>query len=169
MANIITSKTKPLSDDGVTEGETLEYSLAADALGGLAEEIAKRQEKLAKSKAYTELQILQGRYVENEKAMREGLGYKKGEVANDESTVRGECFVATLGKSSNSTTVIDKKGLVKWIEENFSKEELMELVKFGITDLREYLPKKSFEQFTKTERTGSRKLVLKRHAEDPDG
>ena len=169
MATIITSKTKRLPDDGITEGETLEFSLAADSLGGLAEEIAKRQEKLAKSKAYGELALLQARYVEDEAALCEGLGYKKGAVADDESTVRGNVFVATLGKSSNSTTVIDKKGLVMWIEKNFSKEELLELVKFGITDLRSYLPKTAFEHYTKTERTGTRKLVLKRHAEDPDG
>ncbi len=170
MATIHTAqKNKPALDDGVTEGELLGHSLAADALGGLAEEIGRRQEKLKKSKAYKELGILQGQYVEAEKALREGMGYKKGAVAEDESTVRGNAFIATLGQSSNSTTVTDKKGLIAWIEENFSKEELMELIKFGITDLRSYLPKKAFEEYTETKRTGTRKLTLKRHAEDPDG
>ncbi len=170
MATIHTAqKNKPALDDGVTEGELLAHSLAADCLGELAEEIGRRQEKLKKSKAYKELGILQGRYVEDELAMRDGLGYKKGAVAEDESTVRGNAFIATLGQSSNNTTVIDKEGLVKWIEENFSKDDLMELVKFGITELRSYLPKKSFEQFTKTERTGPRKLTLKRHAANTDG
>ena len=161
-------KLAPTLDDGITEGELLGHSLAADALGELAEEITKRHGKISKSKAYRELALLQARYVEDEKALREGLGYKKGEVAEDEAEVRGDCFVATLGKASNSTTVIDKTGLVAWIEENFSKEELLALLKFGITDLRSYLPKKAFEEFTKTERTGTRKLVLKRHAADPD-
>ncbi len=173
MATIHTSKGKtkkmqPVIDDEITEGETLDFSLAADSLGGLAEEIEKRHKKLTDSKAYKELSLLQARYVEDEKAMRDGLGYKKGAVAEDESTARGDTFVATLGQSANNTTVIDKEGLVKWIEENFSKEELLALVKFGITDLRSYLPKKSFEKFTKTERTGNRKFALKRHAADPD-
>lgn len=170
MATIHTSKKKDEAYEGLGE-ETVadEFSLAADSLGGLAEEIAKRQDKLAKSKAYKELAVLQIQYAEHEKALREGLGYKKGAVAEDESTVRGDYFVATLGQSSNSTTVTDKEGLAKWIEANFSKDELLALIKFGIGDLREYLPKKSFEKFTKTERTGGRKLTLKRHAADPDG
>ncbi len=170
MATIHTSKmkTEAKPDDGITEGELLGYSLAADNLGRGAEDIAKRQKKLTESKAYKELALLQARYVEDETALREGLGYKKGEVADEESEVRGDTHLAILGKSSNQTTVIDKKGLVKWIEENFSKEDLLALVKFGITELRSYLPKKSFEEFTKTERTGTRKLTLKRHTADDE-
>ena len=168
MATIHTTTTKSEStlDDGVTEGELIGHSLAADVLGCLAEDIALRQKKLTGSKAYKELAMLQARYVDDETALREGLGYKKGEVANEESTVRGDAFVATLGKSSNSTTVTDKEGIVKWIEENFSKEELLALIKFGITELRSYLPKNAFEDFTETKRTGTRKLTLKRHTAD---
>ncbi len=170
MATIhVQEKTEPQLDDGITEGELLGHSLAADALGSLAEEITKRHGKISNSKAYKELALLQARYVEDEKALREGLGYKKGEIAEEEAEVRGDAFLAILSKSSNSTTVIDKDGLVKWIEENFSKEDLMALVKFGITELRSYLPKNAFEMFTETKRTGTRKLTLKRHAEDPDG
>jgi hypothetical protein len=93
--------------------------------------------------------------------VRDELGYKKGAVAEEESTITGLQFRATLSKGSNQTTVIAKEKLINWIEENFSKAELMELVKFGITELRSYLPKSVFDQFTKTERTGTRKLVIK--------
>lgn len=173
MATIHTSKTKAKKMtatqevyEGLAEGKSANDCWQADELGQLEEEIAAAQTKLANSKAFKELQKLQAKHADATNAVRHECGFKKGEVANEETIKRGQYFVAVLGQSSNSTTVADKKGLVKWIEENFSKDELMELVKFGITELRSYLPKKAFEKFTKTERTGTRKLALKRHTDD---
>ncbi len=151
--------------EGLTEGKAAEGCWQADELGQLEEEIAAAQTKMANSKVFKELEKLQSKHADATNAVRVECGFKKGAVADEETTMRGQYFVAVLGQSSNSTTVIDKKGLVAWIEENFSKDELMELVKFGITDLRSYLPKKAFEKFTKTERTGTRKLALKRHTD----
>jgi hypothetical protein len=173
MATIHLSKTKKKTTkksvtqevyEGLTEGEAA-VCWQADELGQLEEEIAEAQTKLANSKPFKALQVLQAKHGDATDAVRAACGYKKGAVADDDIDKKGEYFRATLGKSSNSTTVIDKKGLVAWIEKNFSKEELMELVKFGITELRSYLPKKAFEKFTKTERTGTRKLSLKRHTD----
>lgn len=151
-------KTLALAEDGVEE---VLHCEAADFLGDLEAEIATAQEKLAKSVHYKELARLQGLHTLATSTVREELGYEKGAVAEEETTITGLRFRATLSKSANSTAVIDKPGLIKWIEESFSKAELMELVKFGITELRSYLPKTAFEKFTKTERTGNRKLVLK--------
>ncbi len=157
---IHTTKTKAelISDEGIEE---VLHSGATDFLGDLEAEMATVQGKLCKSKHYAELQRLQGVYSEAVDHVREELGYKKGAVAEEESTITGLRFRAILSKAANNTTVTDKAKLIAWIEKNFSKAELMELVKFGITELRSYLPKTVFEEFTKTERTGTRKLVIK--------
>ncbi|KKL76485.1 hypothetical protein LCGC14_2044460, partial [marine sediment metagenome] len=130
-------------------------------LGDLEEQIATAQANVQKSKHYVKLTHLKALHAEAVDDLREELGFVKGAVANDESTNTGLRFRAILGKAANATTVIDKAGLIKWIEESFSKDELMALMKFGIGDLRSYLPKNAFEKFTKTERTGTRKLELK--------
>ena len=101
--------------------------------------------------------------------MRKKLGYVKGEIAEEESSMVGKRFRVTLSKSANSTTVINKKGLLSWIKENSSKAQLMDFIEFGTVKLRNYLPKNVFDTFTKTERTGNRKLVVKpfRSLNDP--
>ncbi len=169
MATIHTSKTKKAATqevyEGLGEGAVASECWQADELGQLEEAIAAAQTKLAGSKAFKALQKLQAKHADATDAVRHECGYKKGAVADEETEQRGAYFIATLGQSSNATTVIDKKGLAEWIESNFSKEELLELVKFGITELRNYLPKKAFEKFTKTERTGTRKLALKRYTD----
>lgn len=137
------------------------YSAAADAIGDLEITIAACQKKLSESKAFLELQRLQTQYAVAEETLRKKLGYVKGEIAEEESSVVGKRFRVTLSKSANSTTVINKKGLLKWIEENFSKTQLMDFIEFGTAKLRSYLPKNVFDTFTKTERTGNRKLVVK--------
>lgn len=137
------------------------YCAAADVIGDLEIAIAACQEKLSKSKAFREMQDLQTQYTDAVEAVRRELGYVKGEVADEESSVTGKRFRVTLSKSANSTTVINKKGLLSWIEKNFSKAELLDFIKFGIAELRSYLPENVFDTFTKTERTGNRKLVVK--------
>lgn len=162
MSTIHTGKTavkvEPVAEEGIEE---VLHSLQTDILGELEAAIATTQEKLVKSKPYRDLATLQGLHAEKVMLVRAELGYVKGAVADEEATVTGLQFRAVLSKSANSTTVVAKEKLIKWIEENFSKAELMELVKFGIGDLRSYLPKSVFDQFTKTERTGTRKLVIK--------
>lgn len=162
MVTIHTSKTE-VKEEAVTEEgiEEVLHSVQTDILGDLEEQIATTQEKVKKSKHFVELKRLQELHEEKIMLVRAELGYVKGAVANDEASITGLRFRANLSKSANSTTVTDKAGLIKWIEDSFSKKELMELVKFGITELRSYLPKTAFETFTKTERTGTRKLVLK--------
>lgn len=151
-------KVEAIAEEGIEE---VLHSGATDFLGDLEAKIATVTEKLRKSKHAAELVRLQGVYSEAVDRVRTECGYVKGAVALEESTITGLRFRAVLSKAANSTTVVEKEKLIKWIEENFSKAELMELVKFGIGDLRSYLPKSVFEQFTKTERTGNRKLVIK--------
>lgn len=159
---IHTTKTEAQEETITEEGiEEVLHSADTDTLGDLEEQMATAQARLVKSKAYVELARLQGLHTDAIDAVRVELGYVKGAVAEEESSITGLRFRAVLSKAANSTTVTDKAGLIKWIETNFSRAELMELVKFGITELRSYLPKTAFETFTKTERTGTRKLVLK--------
>jgi len=159
---IHTTKTEA-KDEAVTEEgiEEVLHSAQTDLLGDLEEQIATAQAKVQKSKHYVELTRLKELHTQTTDAVRTELGYVKGAVANDEASITGLRFRAVLSKSANATFVTDKAGLIKWIEDSFSKKELLELVKFGITELRSYLPKTAFETFTKTERTGNRKLVLK--------
>ncbi len=162
MATIHTGKTALKTEEITEEGiEQVLHSGATDFLGDLEAKIATMQEKVKKSKYFAELTRLQGVHQEAIDVVREELGYVKGAVANDESTITGLRFRATLSKAANSTMVDDKEGLIKWIEESFSKAELMAMIKFGIGELKSYLPKTAFEKFTKTERIGNRKLVLK--------
>ena len=146
------------TEEGIEE---VLHSTATDFLGDLEEQIATAQEKVKKSKHFVELKRLQDLHEEAIAAVREELGYVKGAVANDDKSITGLRFRAILSKSANSTMVSDKAGLVKWIEASFSKAELMELMKFGIGELKSYLPKKAFDEFTTTKRVGTRKLVLK--------
>ncbi len=155
---IHTTKEATVSEEGIEE---VLHSNATDFLGDLEAKIATMQEKVKKSKYFAELQRLQGVHDEAIDAVREELGYVKGAVANDDKSITGLRFRAVLGKSANSTKVTDKAGLIKWIEESFSKAELLALMKFGIGELKSYLPKNAFDEFTTTERTGPRKLVLK--------
>lgn len=164
MATIHVSdaKQEPAFDD-IAEG-AVETWAGADVAGDLEERLVAAQQKLANSKVFKTVQTLQSEYEDAVEAVREKCGYKKGAVADEETSVRGEQFTAILGQSNNATTVTDTAGLAEWIEKNFSKEELLELVKFGIGDLKTYLPGKTFDKFTKTERTGTRKLVIKKHS-----
>lgn len=159
MAVTIHAKqTEVKTEEGIEE---VLHCAAVDALGDLEAEIATAQDKLSKSAHYKELSRLTTLHAEAITSVCDELGYVKNAVAEDETTVTGLRFRAVLSKSANSTTVTDKAGLIKWIEKSFSKAELMELMKFGVTELRSYLPKTAFETFTETKRTGNRKLVLK--------
>ena len=162
MVTIHTGKTEVKAEAILEDGiEEVLHSAQTDVLGELEAQMATAQAKLVKSKPYAELSRLQNLHAQTLDRVREELGYEKGAVADEESTITGLRFRAVLSKSANSTTVTDKAGLIAWIEKSFSKAELMDLMKFGITELRSYLPKTAFEIFTKTERTGNRKLVLK--------
>lgn len=61
-----------------------------------------------------------------------------------------------VGAKGNSTEVVDKEKILELL----GRDNFMALVKFSITDLREYLTKAQFDECTKTARTGKRSLKV---------
>ncbi len=138
--------------------QTVNLKEVADKVGSLDVKIAEAQEKLSKQAAAKRL-------VELMKERDQYMGQITGCATalddshfDEEIVIEGAEYTVTLKKPSNSTEVT-KEGkieIAKYIATNYSKNELMDLIKLGITDLKKYLPKNVFEKNTVTERKGKR-------------
>ncbi|MCK5788771.1 MAG: hypothetical protein KAH32_07220 [Chlamydiia bacterium] len=78
---------------------------------------------------------------------------------SEKGTFEFDGVVCEIGQKDNSTKITDKERAIE-ILQSLGEGVVLELVKFGITDLRTYLTPSEIEEVTMTSRTGKRSIKI---------